>query len=228
MTEEQLKDQESTQVASEEKAEKKDTVVPYDPTKNRPQNQQNKRGGSFGGRSGGARRGGFGNRDRNARPGSKDRRSSRDRKSTSEQELDVESKVIDVRRVTRVAKGGKKMRFSALVVVGDKKGQVGFGIKKGLDFQDAVAKATKKARENMIKIELDKNHSLPFTLDSKFKAVQVMLKPARSGTGLIAGGFVRPVLELAGVENAYSKIHRSRNKFSGVQAVVKALESYKK
>jgi small subunit ribosomal protein S5 len=119
------------------------------------------------------------------------------------------------------------MRFSALVVVGDKKGKVGFGIKKGLDFQDAVAKATKKAKENMIKVKLNDQHSLDFPSKTKFKAVEILLKPATQGTGVIAGGFVRPVLELAGVNNIYSKIFRSRNKFSGVQAVFKALETYK-
>jgi len=141
-------------------------------------------------------------------------------------EPQFESKVIEVRRVTRVVKGGKRMRFSALVVVGDRKGKVGFGIKKGLDYQDAVNKATKQAQLKMIPVNINDNMSVPFEQKFKFKACQVYLKPANSGTGLIAGGFIRPVLELAGIKNIYSKILASRNKITGVQAVIKALENY--
>ena len=139
---------------------------------------------------------------------------------------ELESKVIEVRRVTRVVKGGKRMRFSALVVVGDRLGKVGFGLKKGLDFQDAVAKATKKANGSLIKISMDKNKSVLFTSNTKHKSSEIFLKPAAQGIGLIAGGFIRPVLELAGIENAYTKINRSRNKIPGVQCVIKALEKY--
>jgi small subunit ribosomal protein S5 len=139
---------------------------------------------------------------------------------------ELESKVIEVRRVTRVVKGGKRMRFSALVVVGDRQGKVGYGLKKGQDFQDAVAKATKQANGKLIKVSLDANKSLAFTSNTKHKSSEIFLKTASHGVGLIAGGFIRPVLELAGIENIYSKINRSRNKIAGVQCVIAALSKY--
>lgn len=139
---------------------------------------------------------------------------------------ELESKVIEVRRVTRVVKGGKRMRFSALVVVGDRNGKVGFGLKKGQDFQDAVGKATKQANAKLIKVTLDANKSLAFTSNTKHKSSEIFLKTASHGVGLIAGGFIRPVLELAGIENIYSKINRSRNKIAGVQCVIAALSKY--
>jgi small subunit ribosomal protein S5 len=139
-----------------------------------------------------------------------------------------DSQVIEVKRVTRVVKGGKRMRFAALVVVGNKQGQVGFGFKKGLDYQESVAKATRKAKENLIKIELNEDNSISFPITVKHKSVVVYLKPAKTGTGLISGGFLRPVLELAGIQNVYSKILGSRNKIAGVQAAIKALQAYNK
>jgi small subunit ribosomal protein S5 len=172
----------------------------------------NSRGGAQGGRSTGGRDGTRGGRNRNSKP------------ESDIQEL--EAKVIEVRRVTRVVKGGKRMRFSALVVVGDREGKVGYGLRKGLDFQDAVAKATKAANNSLIKVKFDDHKSLPFVTDTKYKSCNIFLKTAESGTGLIAGGFIRPVLELAGIENIYSKINRSRNKIVGVQTVIKALEKY--
>lgn len=155
-------------------------------------------------------------------------RNERGRRRTEKEESPYENQVIEVRRVTRVAKGGKKMRFSAMVVVGDRKGQVGYAIKKGVDFQSAVNKAVKKASQNMVTLPLNEDSSLPFTMETKFKAARIFLKPAKVGTGLIAGGYLRPVLELAGVQNIYSKIIGGTNKISGVQAVFKALENYAK
>jgi small subunit ribosomal protein S5 len=150
------------------------------------------------------------------------------RRSRDDEMGEFESTVINVRRVTRVVKGGKRMRFSALVVVGDKKGKVGYGLSKGLDYQDAVAKATKQAKKNIITVTLDDAHSIAFSTMTKHKSCVVMLKPATAGTGLIAGGYLRPVLTLTGVQNIYSKIIRSNNKVAGVQAAFKALEQYSK
>jgi small subunit ribosomal protein S5 len=177
--------------------------------RNNPSQPQNSRGGNA------AR---FG-RDKYSRNKARNQR-------RSEQESDLQAKVILVRRVTRVVKGGKRMRFSALVVVGNSNGQVGYAIKKGMDYQDSVNKATTKAKQNLIKIDLDENFSLKFSSLTKHKSSVVFLKPAKSGTGLIAGGFLRPVLELAGIKNLYSKIVRSRNKIAGVQAVLEALKRY--
>jgi len=168
------------------------------------------------------RRGGQGGRFKK-----RDQRSKRSsRKTNQSNEVEFESKVIQVRRVTRVVKGGKRMRFSALVVVGDKKGKVGFAVRKGVDFQDSVAKATTKAKKSLIEVDLNEAKSLAFPSKTKFKSSQIYLKPANSGTGLIAGGFVRPVLELVGIENLYTKILRSRNKVAGTEAVIEALKKY--
>jgi small subunit ribosomal protein S5 len=169
--------------------------------------------------------------DRNSKPGERRpsffKKPGRDMRKPKDDEFsNLESQVILVRRVTRVVKGGKRMRFSALVVVGDKAGKVGFGIRKGLDFQDAVAKATKKAQETMIKVTINSDGSLAFPIKQKFKACEIMLKPAKTGTGLIAGGFLRPVLELAGIKNIYSKIITTRNKVVGVQTTFEALKKY--
>jgi small subunit ribosomal protein S5 len=147
------------------------------------------------------------------------------RKNISE-ETEFQSKVIEVRRVTRVVKGGKRMRFSAMVVVGDGKGNVGCAVKKGLDFQDAVAKATNKAKQKLVKVKINDEGTLDFPSKTKHKAAVIFLKPAKSGTGLIAGGYIRPILELAGVSNLYSKIVRTRNKIAGTQAVIEALKKY--
>lgn len=166
-------------------------------------------------------RAGFGNR-----AGSPNNRRNDRRGSKTQDTQELESKVIEVRRVTRVVKGGKRMRFSALVVVGDREGKVGFGLKKGQDFQDAVAKATKQANAKLIKVSMDTNKSLSFVSNTKHKSCEIFLKPASHGTGLIAGGFIRPVLELAGVQNIYSKINRSRNKIAGIQCVMEALKKY--
>jgi small subunit ribosomal protein S5 len=179
-------------------------------------------GGTVAGGSQRPARPGFGSRS-----GSANNNRRNDRRGPKVQETqELESKVIEVRRVTRVVKGGKRMRFSALVVVGDREGKVGFGLKKGQDFQDAVSKATKQANGKLLKITMDANKSLPFVSNTKHKSSEIFLKPASTGTGLIAGGFIRPVLELAGVQNIYSKINRSRNKIAGIQCVMAALKKY--
>ena len=144
----------------------------------------------------------------------------------NDEKSNLQTKVIQVRRVTRVVKGGKRMRFSALVVIGDLLGQFGVGLKKGNDYADAVNKATNQAKKTMKKFTLDENGSIPYAVTVKFKAAQIFLKPAVSGTGLIAGGPLRGILELAGVRNVLSKIIGSNNKISNVMAVYKALSSF--
>lgn len=160
-----------------------------------------------------------------ARKDSTKRRSGKNFKR-KEENPEMDSKVIEVRRVTRVVKGGKRMRFSALVVVGDKKGKIGIGLKKGLDYQDAVNKATRSAKNNILNVEINEEGSLAYTSYTKHKSCELYIKPAKSGTGIIAGGFLRPVLELAGIKNIYSKITRSRNKIAGTQAAFAALGKY--
>lgn len=167
--------------------------------------------------------------ERGSRPGFGNKKGPRKDRRTRETEVDeFDTQVLQVRRVTRVVKGGKRMRFSALVVVGDKKGRIGFGLKKGMDYQDSVTKATRQAKDNLITISMNENGSIDYPIIEKHKSVIVLLKPATSGTGIISGGFVRPVLELAGISNIYTKIIRSRNKIAGVQAVFKALDKVAK
>ena len=194
----------------------------------RPQGQNNQNSQANGGGAAGGRN--FQRRGQGATAGGQGNRGGRDSRRGRRQEEDsnLENKVLQVKRVTKVVKGGKNTRFSALVVVGDKAGKIGYALRKGLDYQDAVNKAVKKAKESLISINISDVHSLAFPVHCKYNAATIFLKPAQSGTGLIAGGFLRPVLELAGIQNIYSKIIGSNNKIVGIQAVFKALESYEK
>lgn len=140
---------------------------------------------------------------------------------------DFESKVVEIKRVTRVVKGGKRMRFRALVVIGDKKGRVGFGVKKGTDVAEAVNKATNQAKKTMISVPIV-NNTIPHQVLEKYKAAQVLMKPASEGTGVIAGGAVRAVIDLAGIHNISSKMIGSPNKLSNVRAAYEALKKLKK
>jgi small subunit ribosomal protein S5 len=163
------------------------------------------------------------NRGRNNSKGFFKKKPRGDKKQNEEQDK-FETKVLQVRRVTRVVKGGKRMRFSALVVVGDKQGKIGYGLEKGADYQESVMKATRKAKEKLIEVKLTENKSISFPLVSSYKSSTIMLKPALTGTGLISGGFIRPVLELAGIQNIYTKIIGTNNKITGAKSVFKALE----
>lgn len=144
-------------------------------------------------------------------------------------EMPVEEKQFDERtlhidRVARVVKGGRRFRFRALVVVGDKKGKVGIGIAKGADVTAAVSKATEVAKKHFIAVPTYKG-TVPHEAQAKVGGAVILLKPASAGTGLIAGGVVRTVLEVAGVSNALSKSLGSTNKVNSAYATIKALES---
>lgn len=158
------------------------------------------------------------NRDRN------DRRSRRPDQAPEEKQFD--ERVIHVNRVARVVKGGRRFRFQALVVVGDRKNKVGIGISKGADVQAAVTKATDVAKKNMVTINLYKG-TLPHEAQAKVGGADILVKPAAPGTGLIAGGVVRTVLEVAGVQNVLSKSLGSTNKINTAYATVAALELLK-
>ena len=141
-----------------------------------------------------------------------------------QEKSEFDSNILDLARVTRVTQGGKQMSFRALVVIGDRKGRVGFGLEKGKDVQISVDKATRQAKKNIIKVNLV-NETIPHLIYSKFKAAKVMLKPAPKGSGIIAGGAVRVVLELAGVANVSSKIvGKTKNKVTIVKATFEALK----
>lgn len=141
-------------------------------------------------------------------------------------ESDYEEKNIEIARVTRVTKGGKRMRFRALSVIGNRKGRVGFGLAKGLDVAAATSKATTKARKALLTVPLV-NDTIPHPVEAKFAAAKIILKPAPKGTGVKAGGAVRIVLELAGVPNVVSKILGSANKINNVKATILALRKLK-
>lgn len=135
--------------------------------------------------------------------------------------------ILDLARVTRVTEGGKHMSFRTCVILGDRKGRVAYGVAKGKDVQLGVEKAVRQAKKNFITVPIV-NETIPHFVFSKFKAARVMLKPAPKGSGIIAGGAVRAVLELAGVPNVSAKIlARTKNKILLVKATFDALKSFK-
>lgn len=135
--------------------------------------------------------------------------------------------IIEIARVTRVMAGGKRMRFRACVVVGDRRGAVGMAIAKGADVTMAVNKAATKARKNLITVSM-KGGTIPHRVDAKFGAARLLLKPAPKGSGVIAGGAVRPVLELAGISDIVAKNLGSKNKINTVSATLRALAKLKR
>ncbi|MBT5468876.1 30S ribosomal protein S5 [Candidatus Peregrinibacteria bacterium] len=139
---------------------------------------------------------------------------------------EFEETTLTIDRVTRVVAGGRRMRFRAVVVVGDKKGRVGVGTGKSAEVQGAVQKATAVAKRNMIRVPIV-DGTIPHEIDHKFKASRIRLLPARDGTGIIAGGALRTVLEHAGVQNVLSKRYGTNNKLVNAQCVIKALQTFR-
>lgn len=135
-----------------------------------------------------------------------------------------EERVVQVSRVTKVVKGGKQLNFRAIVVVGDKKGQVGVGIGKAKEVLSAVEKASVNARRNIIRVPITKYSTFPHRADGDYGAARVMLRPASPGTGVLAGGAVRIVLEMAGLKNALGKQLRSKNPLNNARATVTAIQ----
>ena len=139
-------------------------------------------------------------------------------------ESEWKEQVVQIRRVTKVVKGGKKLSFRAIVVVGNKKGQVGMGVAKAAEVIIAIQKAVADARKNLITVPLF-NSTIPHTITGKSGAGSVKLRPASKGTGVIAGGAVRAVLELSGVENILSKSLGSKSPLNAANATLNALKS---
>jgi small subunit ribosomal protein S5 len=135
-----------------------------------------------------------------------------------------EELVINIDRVARVVKGGRRFRFKALVVVGDRKNKVGVGVSKGADVQAAIAKATEVAKKNMITIPV-LNDTIPHDAEVKVSGAQVLIKPAAPGTGIIAGGVVRSIIGVTGIRNMLSKSLGSTNKVNIAYATIDALKS---
>jgi len=140
---------------------------------------------------------------------------------------EFEETVVQINRISKKTKGGNSMRFSALVVVGDRKGKVGVGLSKAPDVRNAIRKAVDFAKRRMIEVPL-KGTSIPYSVEEKFSAAKVILKPAPAGTGIIAGGPMRVVLDAAGVRDASGKILGTKNKISNVYATLKALKTISK
>ncbi len=135
-----------------------------------------------------------------------------------------EELVINIDRVARVVKGGRRFRFKALVVVGDRKTKVGVGVAKGADVQTAIAKATDVAKKNMITVPVV-NETIPHDAEIKISGAQVLIKPAAPGTGIIAGGVVRSIIGVTGIRNMLSKSLGSTNKVNIAYATIEALKS---
>ena len=151
----------------------------------------------------------------------------RDKGPRRDEPKEFDERVVFINRVSKTVKGGRRMKFTALVVIGDHKGRYGFALGKAAEVPDAIKKASEAAKKNLHKIHLVKGHTISHEVVGKFGACNVYLKPAPECTGIIAGGPVRAVLELAGVQNVCSKVYGSRAPINIVRAVNQGLESLK-
>lgn len=140
---------------------------------------------------------------------------------------EFDEEVLEIARVTRVVKGGRRLRFRALVAIGDRKGRVGIGIGKATEVVSGIKKAVANAKKSLIKVPLTDTETIPHEVKMKYKAARLHIMPAAPGTGVIAGGSLRKILSLAGVKNVLSKNHGTNNKVASAQASIKALQSLK-
>ncbi|MEY3866160.1 MAG: 30S ribosomal protein S5 [Microcoleaceae cyanobacterium] len=156
----------------------------------------------------------------------KEQRSSKKKSNkTREKETEWQERVVQIRRVTKVVKGGKKLSFRAIVIIGNERGQVGVGVGKAADVIGAVKKGVADGKKHLIEVPLTKANSIPHPVNGAGGGAQVMMRPASPGTGVIAGGAVRTVLELAGVRNILAKQLGSGNPLNNARAAVRALSS---
>ncbi len=141
--------------------------------------------------------------------------------------IELEDKVVSIKRVTKVVKGGRNFRFSALVVVGDKNGHVGAGIGKAAEIPEAIRKGKEDAAKKLITVQVDENFSITHDTIGKFGSAEVLLKKSPDGTGVIAGGPARSVMDLAGIQNVRTKSLGSNNKQNVVLATLAGLSALK-
>ena len=164
-------------------------------------------------------------RDNNNRPPRRvDRGPRRDRRDRNEEPPEFEEKLVAVNRVTKTVKGGRNMRFSALIVIGDKKGRVGIGMGKAVEIPEAIRKASEAAKKNLVTIST-KDTSIPHETVGRFGTAKVVLLPAPEGTGVIAGGPARAVLELCGVKDIRTKSYGTNNPINTVKATLEGLKA---
>lgn len=150
------------------------------------------------------------------------------RRPNRERKVDeFEDRTVAVNKVCKTVKGGRKLRFSSLIVAGDKKGRVGMGTGKAKEVPDGIKKAAERARKSTIVVPMVKGNTIPHSIVGRHGACRVFLRPAPEGTGIVAGGPVRAVLELAGIRNIYSKVYGSRTAINMVRATVNAIENLK-
>ena len=180
------------------------------------QQEQRRGGGGSGGERGGERRGGGGGKG-GGKGGSRGKK--------EEKEITYQERVIQIRRVSKVVKGGKKLSFRAIVVIGNEKGEVGVGVGKASDVIGAVRKGVADGKKHLITIPLTKSNTIPHPIVGGGGGANVMMRPAAPGTGVIAGGAVRTVLELAGVKNILAKQLGSGNPLNNARAAVNALKT---
>jgi len=150
------------------------------------------------------------------------------RPNRNENRDEFDQVVLDLARVTRVMAGGKRMRFRACIAIGDKKGKVGIGMAKGADVQLAISKAVNDAKKNLIKVEMTETGTIPHEVRIRSHSAQLFIKPAPSGTGIIAGSVLRQIFELSGISDIVGKIFGTGNKINNAKAVIEALSSLRK
>ena len=148
------------------------------------------------------------------------------KKNIRREKPEFDQKLLDLARVTRVVKGGRRFRFRATLVIGDRKGKVGVGVAKGADVSDAIQKAYNDAKKSLITVKLSGN-TIPHDIQKKLGSAKVMLKPASEGRGVIAGGAVRAVVDLAGIRDIVSKSLGTSNKLNVARVTIAALKSLK-
>lgn len=153
----------------------------------------------------------------------KDKKQRSKRNEPREAKEEFEQAILDLARVTRVMAGGKRMRFRATVAIGDRAGRVGIGIAKGADVQIAISKAVNDAKKNVIKVKITQTGTIPHEVKIRMHSSHLFLKPAPSGTGIIAGSVVRQIFELAGISDIVGKIMGTGNKINNAKAVIEAL-----